>query len=101
MFRGEHVNILNAGRRYKGILTADLGDVDEQALQMASILPPTTPVLIETIPGNLDKITAAGPRASTRSSGSSTSRRCPGPTTMDTAVPRPRGRSCEFPAGAA
>ena len=60
VFRGEHVNILNAGRRYKGILTADLGDVDEQALQMASILPPTTPVLIETIPGNLDKVPAAG-----------------------------------------
>jgi hypothetical protein len=61
VFRGEHVNILNAGRRYKGILTADLGDVDEQALQMASILPPTTPVLIETIPGHLDKVPAAGP----------------------------------------
>jgi hypothetical protein len=60
VFRGEHVNILNAGRRYKGLLTADLGDVDEQALQMASIIPPTTPVLIETIPGNLDKVPAAG-----------------------------------------
>ena len=61
VYRGEHVNILNAGRRYKGLLTADLGDVDEQALQMASILPPTTPVLIETIPGNLDKVPAAAP----------------------------------------
>ena len=28
---------------------------------MASMLPPTTPVLIETIPGNLDKVPAAGP----------------------------------------
>ena len=54
------MNILNAGRRYKGLLSADLGDVDEQALQMASIIPPTTPVLIETIPGNLDKVPAAG-----------------------------------------
>jgi hypothetical protein len=61
VFRGEHVNILNAGRRYRGLLTPDLGDVDEQALQMASMLPPTTPVLIETIPGNLDKVPAAGP----------------------------------------
>ncbi|HEV8446115.1 MAG TPA: hypothetical protein VGQ44_04825 [Gemmatimonadaceae bacterium] len=61
VFRGEHVVILNAGRRYKGILTADMGDVDEQALQLASIIPPTTPVLIETIPGNLDKVPAASP----------------------------------------
>jgi hypothetical protein len=61
VFRGEHVNILNAGRRYKGLLTPDLGDVDEQSLQMASIIPPTTPVLIETIPGNLDKVPAASP----------------------------------------
>ena len=61
VYRGEHVNVLNAGRRYKGLLTQDLGDVDEQALQMASMLPPTTPVLIETIPGNLDKVPAAGP----------------------------------------
>jgi hypothetical protein len=61
IFHGEHVNILNAGRRYRGLLTQDLGDVDEQALQMASMLPPTTPVLIETIPGNLDKVPAAGP----------------------------------------
>src|SRR5215831_6231098 len=60
-FRGEHVNILNAGRRYKGLLTADLGDVDEQALQMSSIIPPTTPVLIETVPANLDKVPAASP----------------------------------------
>jgi hypothetical protein len=61
IFRGEHVNILNAGRRYKGLLTPDLGDVDEQSLQMASLIPPTTPVLIETIPGNLDKVPAAPP----------------------------------------
>jgi hypothetical protein len=61
ILRGEHVNVLNAGRRYKGLFTPDLGDVDEQALQLASIIPPTTPVLIETIPGNLDKIPAAAP----------------------------------------
>ncbi|HEY6828636.1 MAG TPA: hypothetical protein VI259_17375 [Gemmatimonadaceae bacterium] len=57
-FRGEHVNILDAGRRYKGITTPDLKDVDEQSLAIAGIIPATTPVIIETIPGNLTKIPA-------------------------------------------
>jgi hypothetical protein len=30
-YKGEHVNILSAGRRYKGITTPDLRDVDEQS----------------------------------------------------------------------
>ena len=55
-FRGEHVNILDAGRRYKGITTPDLKDVDEQSLSIAGIIPATTPVIIETIPGNLSKV---------------------------------------------
>jgi len=57
-FRGEHVNILDAGRRYKGITTTDLKDVDEQSLAIAGIIPATTPVIIETVPGNLAKIPA-------------------------------------------
>ncbi len=57
-FRGEHVNILDAGRRYKGITTPDLKDVDDQSLAIAGIIPATTPVIIETIPGNLAKIPA-------------------------------------------
>jgi hypothetical protein len=60
-YRGEHVNILNAGRRYKGLTTADLKDVDEQSLMMASLLVQTAPVLIETMPGNLSKVAAAAP----------------------------------------
>lgn len=59
VLRGEHVIVLNAGRRFKGLLTPDLGDVDEQALQMTSMIPITTPVLIETLPGKLDQIPAA------------------------------------------
>jgi hypothetical protein len=55
-FRGEHVNILDAGRRYKGLTTPDRKDVDEQSLSIAGILPQTTPVIIETIPGDLSKI---------------------------------------------
>jgi len=60
-FHGEHVNLLNAGRRYKGLTTPDLKDVDEQSLMLASLLPQTAPVIIETLPGNLAKVTPAGP----------------------------------------
>jgi hypothetical protein len=55
-YQGEHVNILGAGRRFKGITTADLRNVDEQSLALASFLPATSPVLLETIPGKLDRI---------------------------------------------
>lgn len=55
-FRGEHVNVLDAGRRFKGITTPDLKDVDEQSLSIAAVIPATTPVIIETLPGNLARI---------------------------------------------
>jgi hypothetical protein len=55
-FRGEHVNILDAGRRYKGLTTPDLKDVDEQSLAIAGVITATTPVIIETIPGDLSKV---------------------------------------------
>ena len=42
---GEHVNILSAGRRYKGVVTRDLRDVDEQSLMLANMFPATTPLL--------------------------------------------------------
>lgn len=58
-FHGEHVNILSAGRRYRGLTNATLKDVDEDALKLASILPVTSPVLIETLPGNLNQVRAA------------------------------------------
>jgi hypothetical protein len=58
-YHGEHINILNAGFRYKGLTTADLRDVDDQALGLASRLPGLEPVLIETIPGDLSKIIPA------------------------------------------
>ncbi|MEP6493981.1 MAG: hypothetical protein ABJF01_14965 [bacterium] len=58
-YRGEHVNILSAGRRYRGITTKDLKDVDEEALALASLIAATSPLLIETIPGNLSKMTPA------------------------------------------
>ena len=61
-YNGEHVNILSAGRRYKGVVTADLRDVDEQSLMLANIFPATTPLIIETIPGNLSKLLVPNPR---------------------------------------
>jgi hypothetical protein len=63
-WRGEHVNILNANRFYKGLTTPDLRDVDEQSLKMASVLPGREPVVIETLPGHLEHVVAAaGPRS--------------------------------------
>lgn len=61
--RGEHVNILSAGRRYRGLTTPDLRDVDDQALAMADLIPGTSPIVIETIPGTLSKFSAAAPNA--------------------------------------
>ena len=58
-WRGEHVNLLDADRMYRGILTDNLRDVDEQALTLASSLPSAEPVLIETIPGDLSKMSPA------------------------------------------
>jgi len=55
-YKGEHVNILSAGRRYKGLTTPDLRDVDEQSLNLAYMFPATSPVLIETLPGNIEKV---------------------------------------------
>jgi predicted metal-dependent phosphoesterase TrpH len=59
--RGEHVNILSAGRRYKGLTTLDLRDVDDQALALADLIRGTSPILIETIPGNLSKLSSTAP----------------------------------------
>ena len=53
VWRGEHVNILNAGWRYKGLTDPALRDIDEQALTLASLIPKTEPVLVQTFPGSL------------------------------------------------
>jgi hypothetical protein len=63
VYRGEHVNILNAGRRYRGLTTPNLKDIDEQSMALASILPTTAPLAIETIPGNLSKVPGPTPTA--------------------------------------
>jgi hypothetical protein len=62
VWQGEHVNILDADRMYRGILDAPLRDVDTEALRLASLVAGNEPVLIETIPGNLSNvIPAKGP----------------------------------------
>jgi len=59
---GEHVAILNAQRIYKGILTENLRDVDEQGLQMASVVATREPVVVWNHPNDLNRLPpAAGP----------------------------------------
>jgi hypothetical protein len=59
VWQGEHVNILDADRMYRGILDAPLRDVDTEALRLASLVAGNEPVLIETIPGNLSNVVSA------------------------------------------
>lgn len=59
VWQGEHVNILDADRMYRGILDVPLRDVDTDALRLASLVPGNEPVLIETIPGNLSQVPVA------------------------------------------
>jgi hypothetical protein len=62
VWKGEHVNVLEADKMYRGIFNATLRDIDEDALRLASAVPGTEPILIETLPGDLSKmIPATGP----------------------------------------
>jgi hypothetical protein len=59
VYRGERVNLLSAGRVYRGLTTPNLWDIDEQALALASLVPRREPVLVQTFPGRFDRITPA------------------------------------------
>ncbi len=62
VWRGEHVNLLDADRMFRGLLDPAQRDVDEQALKLSSSIVGNEPVLIETIPGDLSRmVAAAGP----------------------------------------
>jgi predicted metal-dependent phosphoesterase TrpH len=62
VWRGEHVNVLDADRMYRGIIDPPLRDIDEDALKLASAVAGNEPVLVETLPGDLSRmIAAAGP----------------------------------------
>lgn len=59
---GAHVNLLSAGTRYLGLTTTSLRDIDADALRLASLVPNTEPVLVQTIPDDIAKMhPAAGP----------------------------------------
>lgn len=58
-WNGEHVNVLDADRKYRGILTPTLRDIDDEAVKLASAIPGNEPVIIETLPGDLSKMIPA------------------------------------------
>jgi hypothetical protein len=61
---GEHVVIIGAERVYRGLLTADNRDVDEQGLRLLSVIPGREPVVIWNHPRQLDRLPiASGPRS--------------------------------------
>jgi hypothetical protein len=59
VWKGEHVVVLDADRKYRGILTETLRDIDEPSLTMASSIPGNEPLLIETFPGNIRQMIPA------------------------------------------
>ena len=59
VYRGERVNVLSAGRVYRGITTDNLWEIDEPALSLASLITPREPVIVQTFPGRFDQITPA------------------------------------------
>ena len=57
---GLHVNLLSAASRYQGLITPSLGDVDADALRLASMVPNAEPIVVATIPDDLSKMHPAG-----------------------------------------
>ncbi|MDQ3995662.1 MAG: hypothetical protein M3303_01450, partial [Gemmatimonadota bacterium] len=64
VYGGERVNVLSAGRVYRGLTTDNLWDIDTIALALASLVTPREPVIVQTIPARLDRMRPAeGPGA--------------------------------------
>jgi hypothetical protein len=62
VWRGERVNILGAGRTYRGLWDEAARDMDEDALILASMVTGREPVLVHTFPGDIERvIPAQGP----------------------------------------
>ena len=59
VWKGEHVNVLDADRVYRGLLTPTLRDIDDEALTLASAVGGKEPLLIETLPGDLNQMIPA------------------------------------------
>lgn len=58
-WQGEHVGILGAERAYKGLLTENKRDVDEQGLQLASFVQGREPIVVWHHPRQLNRLPAA------------------------------------------
>lgn len=58
-WNGEHVSIPGAQREYRGLLTANLADVDTQSLRIASFIRAREPVVIWNHPRDLTRLTLA------------------------------------------
>lgn len=56
---GEHVAVLGAQRAFAGLLTANLRDVDVDALRLGSIIPGREPVIVWNHPHDLQRLPAA------------------------------------------
>lgn len=59
VYNGERVNVLSAGRVYRGLTTSNLWDIDTVALSLASLVTGREPIVVQTLPGRLDRMTAA------------------------------------------
>lgn len=59
VYGGERVNVLSAGRVYRGLTTDNLWDIDTLALGLASLVTPREPVLLQTIPARLERMRPA------------------------------------------
>ncbi|MDQ3950930.1 MAG: hypothetical protein M3282_11375 [Gemmatimonadota bacterium] len=59
VYGGERVNILSAGRVFRGLTTPNLGDIDTVALALGSLITRREPVLVQTIPARLERMRPA------------------------------------------
>jgi hypothetical protein len=59
VYAGERVNLLSAGRVYRGLTTDNLWDIDTTALALGSLIAGREPVLVQTIPARLERMRAA------------------------------------------
>ena len=59
VYGGERVNVLSAGRVYRGLTTDNLWDIDTMSLALASMVTRREPVVVQTIPAELDRLKPA------------------------------------------
>jgi hypothetical protein len=59
VYNGERVNVLSAGRVYRGLTTENLWDIDTAALTLASLVTRREPVIVQTIPAQLERMRPA------------------------------------------